>query len=394
MEWKAAWRYRQIDYGTVIGTIENITQRTILKNNLNGEQIRIQFSNRYSNERLVLERVIVAKKMKDKEDILQPVAITYNGSERIELAPNEEFYSDAIQWGIQAGEDIIISAYIKEKINVQSSCSTWSAKSWNTMYGLGGDYTLEQHIDGKGSEEIYPYVAADVNKSNIAVGFISIEVLTKDKVRTVALFGDSITHMSYYSDALSELCFKEYPGQITFLNLGIGGNRILHDASHMEGMPGEGRCFGIAAMERFEDDVYGLTKPEVVVFLEGVNDMMHPYQFNHLDEAVTKEMLQEGVESLIACAHNHGSKVYLGTVMPFRNDEMDWLPESEKVRVEYNAWVREQKVADDVIDFDQIIRDENKQEYMREGTHIGDGLHPNTEGGYEMAKGVLERICR
>ena len=34
MEWKTSWSYLPVDYETSIGTIENITQRTVFWNNL------------------------------------------------------------------------------------------------------------------------------------------------------------------------------------------------------------------------------------------------------------------------------------------------------------------------------------------------------------------------
>lgn len=45
MEWKTTWSYLLIDYNSSIGTIENLTQRTVFRNNLSGEKIRIRFSN-------------------------------------------------------------------------------------------------------------------------------------------------------------------------------------------------------------------------------------------------------------------------------------------------------------------------------------------------------------
>ncbi len=43
MEWKTSWSYLPVDYETSIGTIENITQRTVFWNNLSGKKVRILF---------------------------------------------------------------------------------------------------------------------------------------------------------------------------------------------------------------------------------------------------------------------------------------------------------------------------------------------------------------
>lgn len=388
MEWKIAWGYVPIHYNTTIGTVENITQRTFITNNLTGNKVKVKFSNLYGKEDLILEKVVVGQR-KSKEDLIeQSIVLTHQNEERIIIHAGEEFYSDEMAWQVSAGSEIVISAYIKEKTKVQSACSAWSDQIWTTMYGVDGDYTLEPQMAGKASREIYPYVEADVNKANIIVGISEVLIQTESQVQTVTLFGDSITHMSYFSDALSKILYKDYLGQVSIVNCGIGGNRVLHDATFFKEMPGEGKCFGIAGIKRFESNVFGTLTPDVVIILEGVNDLMHPYIFGCSEEIVTAKALQEGIENMVKLAKSKGTKVYLGTVMPFRNDEMPWLEEAEKVRNEYNEWIRNQTIADGVIDFDKVIRDNNKLQYMKEGTHIGDGLHPNEVGGMKMVEAI------
>lgn len=388
MEWKIAWGYLPINYNTTIGTVENITQRTFIRNNLSGNKVKVKFSNLYGKENLILEKVVIGQRKSNEAPVDQSITLTYQNKERIIIHPQEEFYSDEMEWQVSAGSEIVVSLYIKEKINIQSACSAWSDQIWTTIYGVEGDYTLESHMDGKASREIYPYVEADVNKANIMVGISEILIQTEAKVQTITLFGDSITHMSYFSDALSKALYKDYPEKIAIVNCGIGGNRVLHDATFFKEMPGEGKCFGTAAIKRFESNVFGMLTPEVVVILEGVNDLMHPYIFGCSEEIVTAKALQEGIEAMVRTAKAKGTKVYLGTVMPFRNDEMPWLEEAEKVRNEYNEWIRNQSIADGVIDFDMAIRDSNNPQYMKEGTHIGDGLHPNEVGGMKMAQAI------
>lgn len=388
MAWKIAWGYLPIHYNTTIGTVENITQRTFITNNLTGNKVKVKFSNLYGKEDLILEKVVIGQR-KSKEDLIeQSIVLTHQNEERIIIHAGQEFYSDEMAWQVSAGSEIVVSLYIKEKTHIQSACSAWSNQIWTTIYGVDGDYTLEPQMEGKASLEIYPYVEADVNKANIMVGISEILIQTEAQVQTITLFGDSITHMSYFSDALSKILYKDYLGQVSIVNCGIGGNRVLHDATFFKEMPGEGKCFGIAGIKRFESNVFGTLTPEVVIILEGVNDLMHPYIFGCSEEIVTAKALQEGIENMVKLAKSKGTKVYLGTVMPFRNDEMPWLEEAEKVRNEYNEWIRNQTIADGFIDFDKVIRDNNKLQYMKEGTHIGDGLHPNEVGGMKMVEAI------
>lgn len=385
MEWKAAWSYRPINYNTTIGTIKNLTQRTVIKHNIQGNKVKLKFSNRYGKEELVLDKVILGQKKPGSDKIENMITITSNNQEVVRIRPAEEFYSDEVEWPLTAKDQIVLSIFVKEETKIQSACSTWAAKSWESVYCLEGDQTMSQTFPGVKSEAIYPYVKADINKASIIFGVCEIAVQTEAFIKNITMFGDSITHMSYYSDALLERLIREYPGQATIINRGIGGNRLLHDASYFPAMEGEGKCFGEAAMERYMGDLFENNCPDAVLLLEGVNDLMHPYVFEHLEEIVSSTELQKAMEQIIAAIHSRGAKAYLGTIMPFRNDAMGHLPEAEEVRVTFNQWVRNQQLADGILDFDLCIRNASAPEYMAEHTHIGDGLHPNSCGGAMMA---------
>lgn len=388
MKWKTAWSYLSIEYNTAIGTIENITQRTCILNNLDSSRIKVKFSNRYSPNSLILEKVVAGKRDENGNKQTETVQITHNGQNRIVLEPFEEFYSDEVSFSAEAGTWIEISIYVKEKTEIRSACSTWSAKSWKTVYATGGDHTEQDEFCGKESREIYPFVNADVNKANIAFGFSKVCVLTEKQVKTVVLFGDSITHMSYYADALIDRLYPEMPGKVTVVNRGIGGNRILHDATYVKDMPGNGRCFGEAAVKRFEEDVCTGVSADMVIIMEGINDIMHPFVFHYPKEAVTAKQLADGMKQLFDIAQKKGIQVYAGTLMPFRSDEMEWIPEGEKIRKELNKWIKGQNLTVGVVDFAKAVQKEDNPEYMQEDYHIGDGLHPGAKGGIAMAEAI------
>lgn len=385
MKWNTAWSYLPIDYGTTIGTIENITQRTYIWNNISGEKVKLRFSNRYGKEDLILEKVVIGQIKPDTDQIDEMIVVTLDGHETICIPAGQELYSDELQWSISSKTQIVLSVYIKERTRVTSACQTWLAKSWRTRYGQNGDYTGEQRFSEVECREVYPYVEGDPNKSNVIVGVSEVLIYGDDAVKNITMFGDSITHMSYYSDALAELLYESYPGNVSIVNRGIGGNRLLHDASYLPDRDGHGSCFGIAGNKRYQKDLFDHNTPDAVLILIGVNDLMHPHQFEHnKDEVVSALELSACITEMTKEIHAQGAKVYLGTIMPFKMEETDWFEVAEKSRNEYNAWVRTQKITDGILDFDLVIRDE-KMDRMREGTHIGDGLHPNVEGGKCMA---------
>ncbi len=390
MEWKRTWSYLPIDYNTTLGILENSTERIYMKNNLSGRRVKVCFSNLYGAERLAMEQVVIGKRVAG-EDVGEWKSITAKGQEQILVQPGEEFESDVVELSVQPGEELVVSIFFKEQNKIQSVCANWAGGRWYTEYKEDGNFCMEGFVNGKASKDMLPTVDEDVNKPHICVGISEVWVETEEDVKTIALFGDSITHMSYYSDALGEILDEKYPGKVAFLNCGLGGNRVLRDATYVPEIPGDGKCFGIAALARFENNVYAKDTPEAVIILEGVNDLMHPYVFRYPDEIVTAEELKEGLQQLVEMGKAHGSVVYTGTIMPFWATEevmkeAEGIEEAEAVRQQVNQWIRSQNIADGVIDFDKAIRSEADEKYMRDETHIGDGLHPNTEGGSCMAR--------
>lgn len=388
MEWKMVWSYLPVNHNSCIATIRDTTLRGFFLNNLKGDKLRIRFSNLYSSEKLILDRVTVSKRSENSSNIVDFKTVSFQGKDIISIGPGEQFYSDEIDLSINPSEDIVISIYIKEPTNIYSVCSTWSAKSWSTSYGLNGDYTMESEFSETDNYDMYPILKYDENRANHIYGISGIEVFTESDVKTIALFGDSITHMSYYSDVLTDMVIDRFPGKLTVVNRGLGGNRLLHDYTRMSEIPSGGTIFGGPGIDRFLDDIYQWDIPDYVLVLIGINDFTHPYFFNRSDELVSLESYKEGILKLINTAHSKGSKILIGTVLPFKKDEVEWFDKAESLRQEANRWIREQKNSDAVIDFDLAIRDEYIPEKMDDSCHLGDGIHPNEEGGRRMANAL------
>jgi hypothetical protein len=155
MEWKSVWSYLPVDWNTNIGTVGNITQRTFFKNNLNGTKIKIKFSNLFSKNPLILENVTIGKRDKTKTDITEISKVTFEKNEKIVIEAGTEFYSDEINLSTCFKEDLVLSIYIKEPTDIYSVSSTWAARSWNTRYGLDGNFVKEQTFTETDSFDVY-----------------------------------------------------------------------------------------------------------------------------------------------------------------------------------------------------------------------------------------------
>lgn len=239
--------------------------------------------------------------------------------------------------------------------------------------------------------EALPGLRLDANLCVAQAGLWTVSVRTEDSPLIVGLFGDSITQMSDYSDALQELILEEIPGKMSVLNGGIGGNRLLFDAASVPEMPGGGKMYGDAGKSRMIRDLYTGTCPDFLFLLEGINDCTHWIGFGLSNERPDGESLWKGMEGLIRIAHQRGSKVILSTVMPFGCPMDPLWKQAEEIRQSFNAKIRDnRKSADEFLDLDKIIRKPEKPFSIQDRLHLGDGVHPNSKGGRLIARALYD----
>ena len=110
--WKKIWGYVPIDFGTLIGAPDDITQKIRIKNNVSGSAVKIKFSNKYNRDTLLLEQVCVGKVNKNSGKITGTVKATCQGKTQIAVPIGQEFYSDSIPLLLEAEEDLAVSVYL------------------------------------------------------------------------------------------------------------------------------------------------------------------------------------------------------------------------------------------------------------------------------------------
>lgn len=381
MKWASAFKYLPVNYDDRVATVRNLTQRVSFDNNLNGNRIRLRFSNRYGKISLRLDRVTIGVMCND--DVTNTVLVTFAGDSVITLEPGQELFSDEIVFTVCAGERLAVNIYIGQEQSIENICCLWAKTNSLISFGAG-DQTDGQSFDVAIPDNILPIIRDDTSPDKIMFfyGFDALQVFTDDDVKVVAAFGDSITHMSYVTNALTKRMYASYPGRVTLINSGVGGNRLVHDATYIEEIHQVVSVFGEAGVRRFEKDVFEIDSVDSVLSLIGINDIMHPIQFEGKAEATPAAEIIEGYRIIAGIAHSHGAKIYGATIAPSGNSEFpaSWLPAMEKTRLQLNNWIREENVFDGYFDYDAAIRDAAKPGYLLPGVHIGDGLHPNDKG--------------
>ena len=224
-KWIPAWRYVPIDFNQELGVLENITQKSVFRNNIGGTQLRVRFNNLYSDRPMVISHAAVAVHNRVNGRVTPRVPITYRGSSRICLEANSRPYSDPVSLTVTPEDDILLYLYFGEKTVLRSACTSYTGIGWQSFHQTG-DYAETDALGFTVKEQLVPGLAHDPYPLHFAAGVCDISVLADDDVQLIALFGDSITHMSFFMDPLLERLCSCSPGKYAIMNAGISGNRL------------------------------------------------------------------------------------------------------------------------------------------------------------------------
>jgi lysophospholipase L1-like esterase len=217
----------------------------------------------------------------------------------------------------------------------------------------------------------------------------------------IVAFGDSITNgfqtTVNANHRWPDLLASRLHDDVGVLNLGVAGNRLLHDPNPPPGSDAENYAvfFGQSALRRFDRDVVAQPGARYVVVLLGVNDLGHPGTSAPPSEVVTVAELIDAHWQLITRAHLAGLRIYGGTVLPFKDDTFGFYsPANEAKRQAVNTWIRTSGEYDAVIDFDAAVRDPADRQRLRAAYDSGDHLHPNDAGMAALAAAIPLRLFR
>ncbi len=384
-KWTLTWGFTPIDFNTNKGMLEDHTVQTVIQNNLNGDKVKVKFFNVYGPEDLVIEHAAVQTVNQETGKKSDYMLLKKDGKEKITVPVGEQFYSDELEIPVKYSDNLVISLYFKEKTDVRTFGLSNLGLTW-LSYIRGGDFLSEEPLRmafGAMKPDFGPAINAK------AIGFSNVAVHTDDQVKLLGFFGDSITHMGYYTGPLVKMLYEKYPGKISAVNAGISGNRIQRSYPNFPG-EGGGHQFGIAGKDRFLGDLYLDAAPDIVYLMQGVNDTSHSILGREYP-IPTAEEIYEALREVIQMAHDRGSKVYIGTISPFGVKGEPWRPQAEEIRLALNELIRNAKDADDMIDIDELLRDPDDPHSMQEGTNFGDGVHPNIFAGTRMAKAIYNK---
>ena len=349
--------------------MKDMTIRMELFMTVDGEGLRLHFSNLFGDNEVRIRRATVSVAVERRElDPERLVTVHFEGREEGVIAPHGELSSDELALSFCAGERLSVNLYFEDFTQVTTAHQNSGSRI--PKWACPGDQTasIRLPMEQYGDAPWFPFLH-------------TVDALCQEDCYSVAAFGDSITAQTW-PDRLNERLFAAGIRHATVIRKAISGSRVLREypcASYYS--------YGPKGLDRFEREVVRAGVKKVIV-LHGVNDLIHPmYEPNPwrpISDLPTAEELIAGLRYYVETAHAHGIEIYLSPILPFKG----WHSHEqrrEEIRQAVNRWIREESGADGVIPFDDALADPADKNRLRAEYDSGDHLHPSGDGAQVMA---------
>ena len=370
--WVGTWATADMDRPNTKGDFGAIdmTLRQIVHVSLGGQTVRIELSNEFGTEPLIVGAVHLAVAATKGEIVLPTAsALAFGGHPSITIPPGAHVVSDAVNLKVEPFADLAISIFLPAQ---KISHLTVHGSAYQTNYMAPGNLVGAKSLP-------------DDQTKTIANWFFlkAVDVKAAANVGAVVAFGDSITdgtastpdQNKRWPDFLARrLQADKKTAGLGVLNAGIGGNRVLHDNA------------GPSALARFDEDVLEQSGVKYLIILESINDIGHAADPVKPYDVVSADDLIQGLTQLAERAHMHGIKVFGATLTPYLGAKYA-SPAGETMRKTVNQWIRTSSLLDGVIDFEAATTDKATGAFQAEFDH-GDHLHPTDAGMKAMADSI------
>jgi lysophospholipase L1-like esterase len=215
----------------------------------------------------------------------------------------------------------------------------------------------------------------------------AVDVEAASNGGAIAALGDSITDgvgstrnaNKRWPNLLAErLQSQRRTRGLSVIDLGISGNRILHDGT------------GVNMLARLDRDVLTQSGVKFLIVLEGINDIGRATREKNPDDIVSAGDLAWGLSQLAERAHQFGIKVFVATLTPVSRQSSVARAE----RMELNRLIRSNAILDGVVEFDGATQDPTDPAKLRTEFDCGDGLHPSDAGYAAMARAIDQSVFK
>lgn len=356
--WTGTWAVSPQSSGT---TFNRQTLRQIVHTSIAGTSSRIQLSNVFGSQPLMVSDVHIAQSSGGSSIVTtSDQTVTFGGQTSITIAAGALAVSDQIAFPVSALSNVAISFYLP----VATSALTSHQQGTQDNYILSGDGSANASLSGASTTGSY-YILCNLDVQNASA------------LGAVATLGASITD----GVASSQNSNRRWPNDLAVrivnsgrivgvLNQGISGNKLLSDGA------------GQSALNRFSRDVLSQPNVKWVIFSDDpINDL-------GTSGRPTSAQLIAGLSQLITQAHQSGIKFFASTLTPFQGSG-GWSSQGETERQAINAFIRGgTSGCDGVVDQDSATHDPANPTMYLPAYDAGDHLHPNEAGLQAIANAV------
>ena len=335
-----------------------------------GTRLRLRFSNLTGTQPITLTRVFVA--LRDEASYL-PLPVTLGGFPSLTIDPGHEVTSDEISINVRAGQTLDVSLYLGDYTQMNAG----------TL--ITGPLSRGQYCYGNFAEQ--RDLPIDLTRKTQWFYFLNtIDLLTDDANHALVCYGDSITAQSW-PDYLAMRSFEQGSGHVSVIRRAVSGTRILRQYDCITY-----QAYGLKGATRFpiEMNVAGATD---VIIQHGINDIIHPVgtdvnPFRPWSDMPTLDDLIRGFEQIyLQHARQLGLRVWSGTLLPIEGWRT-YDANRDRLRNEFNEWLRTSSQFDGCIDFVRAVRDPRRPASFAPGFDSGDHLHPSESAYIAMAAAV------
>ncbi|HEY2019637.1 GDSL-type esterase/lipase family protein [Paraburkholderia sp.] len=339
--------------------------RQIVHTSIGGSAVRVQLSNLYGSEPLVIGNVHVALRDRGAMTVASSTRmVTFGGQQSVTLPAGTSIASDPVPFDAQPLADIAVSVYLPGTTPPQPT---------------GHDGSLQDVYVAPGNIGADPsFTGFSTNPAGQAYYFLTnVDVQNAHATGAVVAFGASITEGAAstsnanrrWTNDLSVRLFNA--GMVVgVLNEGISGNNFFTDGA------------GQAGLNRFARDA--LAQPGVkwiIVSDDAVNNL-------NTNTPSSAQDLIGAFQQLIARAHGAHVKIVCSTLTPFRGTPY-WTSAIETTREQVNAFVLSPSSGcDAVLDQARAVSDPANPASFLPAFNSGDNLHPNDAGMQAIANAL------
>lgn len=373
-QWSATWAASQALLPSTAIPLTGMTVREIAHSSIGGDHARITLSNEFGIDALEIKSAYVASRTYGASIATNSnVPVTFRGATSTMIPPGQVLISDSIPIVVTSNTDVAVS------LGIGNSKSIPTGHYFATEVAYIASGNVSANVD------LVP--TATIQNSY----FLSrLEVTSTTAASTIVAFGDSITdgvgstidaNMRWPDLLAARLAESpKYSGR-SVVNAGLGGNRLLHDAT-----PGLS-LYGLSGLHRFNRDALSQANVKTIIVLEGINDLGAPGFQAPLSEAVSVDEIITAYQQLITEAHSKHLRIIGATLTPIQGSVI-FSESVEKSRQMVNSWLRTQSNFDAVIDFDFATRDASLPARLNPLYDSGDHIHLSDAGYLQMPNSI------